>query len=203
MLEGKTYLESLEHVISINLYTTHVELHGSNVIIDALFRFRQFCSPRRRQVAVGDTLLGNLALEGLEDLELLLQEDLSVLAVDAYSLAVVHGAFHDGYAAAVGIVAPFFVLYDGAERVMSRCRWLSAVVLVAVVADIVLEARLCLGYTWVGSRWELDIFFPASGDDLRVKGAAENANLAPRVPIWSDHDLVAVDNVVLKGLALQ
>lgn len=50
---------------------------------------------------------------------------------------------------------------------------------------------------------KLDVFCPGLGDDLGLEGAAEDTDLAPRVPVGKDGDLIAVDDVVFERIALE
>jgi hypothetical protein len=50
---------------------------------------------------------------------------------------------------------------------------------------------------------KLDVFSPGLGDDLRLEGAAEDTNLAPRVPVGKDGNLIAVDDVMFERIALE
>lgn len=52
-------------------------------------------------------------------------------------------------------------------------------------------------------RRKLDVDAPAAADAFDVETFAENADLAPGVPIGGNEDFVAVDDVVSEGLALE
>lgn len=61
---------------------------------------------------------------------------------------------------------------------------------------------LGVGGGW-GWRRRLDVNAPAAADALDVETLAQNADLAPGVPVRRDEDLVAVDDVVFEGLLFE
>lgn len=53
---------------------------------------------------------------------------------------------------------------------------------------------------WGRWRRKLDVNAPAAADAFDVETLAQNADLAPGVPVRRDEDLVAVNDVVFEGL---
>jgi len=61
-----------------------------------------------------------------------------------------------------------------------------------------------LGVVWEGEwRWKLDVNAPAAADAFEVETLAQNADLAPRVPVRRDEDLVTVDEVMFESLLFE
>lgn len=128
----ETHFQALQHIVGIDLDTTHVELHGANVLADRLFLAKVEVPG-----GAGDGVvvpLGGLCLEGLKDLELALEKLLRVVALDRDPLLAMHGVLDDCEAAAVGVTAPCLILPD--------CAMLSLLVQILFLFLIVLKVSL-------------------------------------------------------------
>lgn len=186
------HLEPFQHIVGVDLDTTHVELHGANMLADSLLVGKVTPSRDSGDIVIG-SLFWDLGFESFENLELPLQELLRILAVDAYCGATAHGAFDDGHAAAVGIAAPVLVARDGAVflHVLASLGSLSPGLLQRFQA---LQSR---------TQGQLDVFGPALGGHFCVKVATKHTDLAPRVPVWWYNNLVSVNDIMLQWLALE
>ena len=196
----RPHLETLNHVVGIYLDTAHVELHGPDMLEDLCLHYPVRVATADKVMVLVELLVGLvtgslprcfvvLLFERVQDLELLGKEGLGVdrlnlelrrVGVPPGQLESVHGGVLDG----------FFIEGDGRSfGVMSSA--------LAVAISITIGLLILCGAVRLGpGEWLVEVYRPPVAHELDIESLSEHPNLAPRVPVRWDGNLVSLNNVV-------
>lgn len=176
-----TYAKFLQHVIRVDLNSTHVKLNRTNVLVDLAlvvhWRHLQLRSLLARAV------LFILRLELFEYLDLFRQESLRIggLDFDFRPVGVVAVGVGD-CSIPLGVLNSLFKHRHGTRAIISLC------ILVPWRRIRGLVKRL---------RSVLNLDGPGGRSTLHIEPFTYDPNLAPGIPVGRDQDLIPVDHIVL------